>query len=849
MSLPRPRPARVLRVIEVPLLKLIAALAIVLAVLTAGAWWLAGRGVPAMDGQRTLSGLVAPVEILFDAFAIPHVYARGEIDVWLTAGYLHGRDRLWQMEVYRRAAAGRLSEAFGEETLPLDRTFLRLGFRRAAAEEWKRLVGPARSALERYALGVNLAIAESGGLRLPLEFRLVGVRPEPWTPADSLAIAKLMSYRLTENRRGELVRGLLVSRVGPYAAALLPDPPSWAPTIAQDATAGGSEGLAMSGSYDPGAPVRPRTARHWDPGAGRAERLRARDPLRSSLHWLLAGRAGGSSSWVVSGRHTASGRPLLANDPHLAVEMPSVWYEAHYIAGTLDVQGVTIPGAPFVIIGHNRSVAWGVTNAGADVEDFYEEQIDWTARRYRTAGGWTPLRVETRDVQVRGRDTVERFDVFSTSHGPVASEDEWADPMFDPPHDTKDPKARWLSLRRLDAPGAAAGLHAINHASSWQEFTAAVSRTGQPPLSFVYADTGGNIGYAMSGRVPLRGGWDGGTPVPGPSGLEWRGVMDWGLLPRAFNPPSGQIVAANNEIDRESRLTRDWVAPFRAVRIRDMLAERGAFDVEAFARMQNDVTSRGADRVLQAVEEVLASPRALSIEAPIRAILDRLRLWDRRVDGRAIVTLYEAFEQSLWTRTFSDEMDEPVFRRFYEYAARERYAGLYAVIGDAQSRWFDDIYTVDRRETRDDVIVGAAADAMTLLKRRFGSDEKDWAWDRLHAVRFDHALGAGGWPLAWWFSRGPFALGGDDTTINKTAVDRRQPYGTIELPSYRVIMDVGAWDNSRGVITTGQSGHPRSRHYFDQHPLWQSGDYHSMPFTRASVDVSTKSRMLLAPPP
>jgi penicillin G amidase len=827
------------------LLKAFVALAILLAIAAGAAWWITGRDVPALAGQRNVAGLGAPVEVLFDALAIPHVYARDERDIWLAAGYLHGRERLWQMEVYRRAAAGRLSEMFGEETLPLDRTFLRLGLRRQATAEWKAVGGAVRNALEQYAAGVNAAMGEATGLRLPLEFRLVGVRPDPWTPVDTISIAKLMAYRLTENHRGEVVRGLLVSRLGPSAALLMPDPPSWAPTITADNADGRVPGVAASGDRASNARVA-YDVRSPDRDSGNV----TRPILRAALRWLTATRAGGSNGWVVSGRRTATGRPLLANDPHLSIEMPSIWYEVHLVAGALDVQGVTIPGAPFVVIGHNRTIAWGITNAGADVEDFYLEQIDWARRRYLSGSGWVPLAVETIEVGVRG-GRVERVELFSTVHGPVATEDEWADPMFTPARDARDPKARWLSLRRAvtasSPSGAAAGFYYVDRAASWQEFTSAVERVSEPSLSFVYADTSGAIGYAMSGRIPVRDGWDGGVPVSATSGLEWRGFLPSAMLPRMVNPASGAIVAANNEVDQVLRLTRDWVAPFRAIRIRELLGDRRGLDVEAFARIQTDITSRAADQLLRPVEAALASPRARPLDPGMRAVLDRLRLWDRRVDGRAAVTLYEAFEQALWARTFADEMEAPVFKRFYEYAARERFAGLYAIIDEPQSRWFDDILTVDRRETRDDIVIAAAADAITTLRRQFGSDEQQWGWDRLHAVRFDHPLGAGGRALAAWFSRGPFPIGGDDMTIDKTAVDRREPFTTIELPSYRVIIDVGGWDNSRGVITTGQSGHPRSPHYFDQNAAWRNGQYHPMPFSRSAVDAAKRARLLLVP--
>jgi penicillin amidase len=301
-----------------------------------------------------------------------------------------------------------------------------------------------------------------------------------------------------------------------------------------------------------------------------------------------------------------------------------------------------------------------------------------------------------------------------------------------------------------------------------------------------------------------------------------------------LNPSSGQIVTANNEIDRDLPylVTRDWVAPFRAQRITALLGDRRGLDFAAMRQIQADITSLSADFILKAIE-------------PPDAIKE-LRTWDRRVDERGLSLLYTAFEEALWRRTFADEMPAPLFERFYRYAGNERLAGLHAVMSDPRSPWFDDRSTPDVIETRDDIARQAADDALAGLRSRFG-DPAAWRWDEAHALKFSHALSGGGRILDWFFSRGPVPVGGNSMTVNKTTVGLRRPYATTDAASYRQILDIGAWDESVAVNTTGQSGHPRSPHYFDQNRLWRQGEYRPLPFTRGAVDAATMSRLELVP--
>ena len=365
----------------------------------------------------------------------------------------------------------------------------------------------------------------------------------------------------------------------------------------------------------------------------------------------------------------------------------------------------------------------------------------------------------------------------------------------------------------------------------WPEFVAAVRRFSAPAQNFIYADIDGNIGYAMSGLLPARGGSDGSIPVPGwPAEADWRGSVDVTQLPVALNPPSGQIVTANNEVDRRLPylVTRDWVAPFRAQRITALLGETRGLDVAAAAKIQADVTSLSADWILDHVE--------------LAEEVEDLRAWDRRVDDRPVAALYEAFEAALWRRTFADEMSAALYDRFYRYAGNERFAGLRSIVTDAQSPWFDDRGTRDkRRNPRRHRPAGGGRRGVFAARALRRSTEL--AVDRDSCGEVFASPGGGGRLLDWFFSRGPVPVAGDSMTVNKTTTNLRRPYETSEAASYRQILDVGAWDGSVAVNITGQSGHPRSPHYFDQNRMWQQGLYRPLPFTRAAVEAATVSQL------
>ncbi len=822
-------------------------LAIVILAAAAGAgWWWARASLPPLDGEFRVSGLTAPVEVVFDRHGVPHVYASGPEDAWFAAGLLHARDRLWQMELYRRAAYGRLSEMLGEETLPIDRRFLTLDLRSAAEAEWRAAPPAVRDALVRYAAGVNAHVAGATGSRRPLEFQILGITPAEWTPVDSMVVGRLMAWRLAENHQAELVRHALATQFGEAEALRLGGRyPSEAPSVIQGPASVARLAAPAGPASLAGPPAEPGSLARLAAPAGAA--VPAEWP--EGLEWLRpTARRGGSNNWVIAGRRTASGRPLLANDPHLQLEFPGVWYEMHLVAAGLDVIGASVPGTPFVVLGHNTRIAWGMTNTGADVQDLFIERVDLNRQRYFFQGQWLPFEVTQTDIPVRGGET-QSFEVWRTRNGTIFSEVgadwEFAPDWLSPAHERQGER-RAFSLRWDSAGGEMAGaFEALNRAGNWAEFTAAVERFAAPSQNFVYADVEGNIGYAMSGTLPQRSSSVGMMPTDGTTGEgRWISHINPSTFPRLFNPERAYITSSNNLIDRQwpGLVTRDWAAPYRATRLQRLLAASEGVDVEAAARWQSDVTGLGAADVLSTVDGALAhaAKRGATVA---EGVLQQLRAWDRQIDNRPVVTLYHLFEHALWRRTFFDEMGDPLFSRFYEWAGAERPAGLYAILDDPTVHWFDDIATLDLRETREDMLVLAASDAAEGLAGVASS----MSWADAHRASFSHPLGTAAAPFRWLFNRGPIPLIGDAYTVNRTSFNRLEPFAVWEIPSWRQLFDVGQWDDARVVLPAGQSGHPLSPYYFDQNELWRQGQYRQQPFSRAAIEASRSHRLVFTP--
>ncbi len=751
------------------------------------------RAGPETRGTLAVPGLREPVEVVRDRWGVPHVYARDARDLFLAQGYVHAQDRLWQMDLARRAAGGRLSEVFGGTTLSADRLWRTLGARRVAGEELARLDPETAEALRAYASGVNAFLAARGG-RIPIEFLLLRYRPEPWTPADSLVLGKLLAWTLDGTWRYQALRDRLLRRLGPEGMrALLPPSPADTPVVLSGAGPGPAD--ASEPSRPPDLPPPPAGA--------------------------------GSNAWAVSGARTASGRPLLANDPHLVAQMPSIWYEMHLVGGPYNVAGATIPGAPGVIVGHNDEIAWGVTNAPADVQDLYVERFDAgdpTRCLYR--GQWGPAVVVRERIAVRGRREPAVQDVRITRHGPVLS---------DAAGGLDEPVAlRWTALE----PGtAAAAVLRVDRARTWAEFRDALRLWTVPAQSFVYADRRGNIGYQLAGRIPVRAAGDGLLPVPGWTGEhEWVGEIPFDRLPSRLNPRRGYVVSANNRVVTGAypyHLSHEWDPGYRARRIEALLASTEGATPEDMRRIQLDLASLPAQETVRALRDVhLPHP-------PEGALLRELRAWDGvvRPESRA-AAVYEAFRTALAPLVFKEALGADLYGRYVERGEAWQPA-LIRLLETPASPWWTP-------RGRDAVVAEALARARQELTRRLGPDPSRWSWGRLHRMRFVHPLGRVP-VLSWLLDADAPPTGGDLFTVNNGgfALDT---FAQVIVASYRQILDVGDWDRSLAIHTTGQSGLPLQAHYRDFVRPWARGGFHPMPFSRGLVEQDAEATLRLVPP-
>ena len=770
---------------------------ILLLLATSGGYFFLRRSFPTIEGALRVPGLKSRVEIYRDRWGVPHIYADNIEDLFFAQGYVHAQDRLWQMEFVRRIGHGTLSEVLGEATLDKDRFLRTIGLRRAAEADLALLDEETRLVLESYARGVN-AFIESHWDRLPLEFILLGFKPAPWKPVDSLVWGEIMSWELGRNWRMELLRAKLIQKLGEgKAQELIPPYPEDGPLIVPPE----AKGYSLLGN--PSLP-----------------------PDEGGL---------ASNNWVVDGAKSATGKPLLSNDPHLAIQMPSIWYEIGLHGGGFDVVGASFPGAPGVVIGHNNHIAWGVTNAGPDVQDLYIEKVNPdNPHQYEYKGKWEDMEVIEEEIKVKGRAEPERLEVRITRHGPIISE---------VVEGLKQPLAlRWTALEGIQL---LRSVLLLDRARNWEEFREALRYWDVPSQNFVYADVDGNIGYQMPGRIPIRAKGQGLVPVPGWTGeYEWEGYIPFEELPSLYNPPTHYIVTANNKIvpdDYPYFISYEWNAPYRAQRIAELLAAKDKLSVEDFERIQADVYSIPGERFCRYLLRL--KPQGWLQERAMK----QLRAWDFRNGADSTgAAIFQVFYLKLVENTFADELGEELLK---DYLGAKmgvlHHMALERIIDDADNPWFDDVSTPER-ETRDEIVRRSFQEALDFLGRRFGDHPEQWAWGRLHQAAFEHPLGVVK-PLHLIFNRGPFPYGGSGFTVNAASFDYEEPFAVKRIASYRQIVDLSDFANSLSMHTTGQSGQPFHKHYADMISSWRAVEYHPMLFDRERIAADREGLLILIP--
>jgi penicillin amidase len=812
------------------------------------------RSLPQVNGVVALGGPSAPIEIIRDADNVPHIFGRTRRDALFGLGYVHAQDRLWQMEMQRRIGHGRLSEIFGAATIPQDRFLRTVGFGRAARAAWDRLPADAREQIDAYVAGVNAFIASHHGTTLPPEFLLLRFEPEPFTGPDVLAWVKMMAWDLSANYSFELLRHDLAAKVGPdRARELMPPYATHGLSILDFA---GEPADVEGHAADGAAPM--RSSARFDPSTSRPP-SRPSPPLLPALLASLEGgspearefllgsattEALGSNNWVVDGSMTTSGKPLLANDPHLGTRLPSTWYLAHVSGGDLEVIGATLPGTPAVALGRNRHIAWGATNVAADVEDLYREKLDATGEFAEFRG--VPERVThvIERIGVKGGQPVW-LDVRITRHGPLISDainaNNAALPERRRPPVLEPLSFRWTALDPDDTT-ILAFLH-INDAKNWDEFSSALRDFVVPSQNFVYADVDGHIGYYAPGRIPIRASGDGSTPQDGWTGAgEWNGWVPFNALPHAFDPPSHFIVTANNRPAGPGYpylLGLEWAEPYRAQRIVNRLLERPRFSTADFAAIQADTESLHATSLLP----VLAQ-RAHPVDPADREAIATVRHWngDARGDSAA-AAIFEAWFLRLAPTIVGDELGPAVTENYqgrFSYVSRF----LARTLASADDRWCDDVRT-PKKETCDDAVTAALHDAVVDLKRRLGSDQARWRWDALHRAVFPHQ-GLDAVPVLGALLRQAAPNGGDWSTVDVGTVATDHWYEQRAVPGYRQIIDLSPANDSRFMNDLGESGHPLSPYgaYLND---WHAVRHRAMRMTREDIERGAVGHLTLVP--
>jgi len=767
--------------------------------------------LPSYDGDEALPGLAAPVEVVRDAHAIPHIYAQSPRDGAFAMGYVHAQDRLWQLEMQRRIGQARLAEVVGEPGVETDRFLRTLGLYRVAERNFEALSPEVQAIYEAYAAGVNAYLETRSGL-LPLEFQLLGHEPEPWRPADSLVWLKIMAWDLGDNFSDELLRARLAGKLDREQLQDLwaqhPDDPPMGPHAgAADFDPAGIDFAALDAAAKGAVPA-----------------LRA-----SGL---------GSNSWVLSGAHTESGKPLLANDPHLRLEIPSVWYLAHISTPEFEMVGATLPGLPFPLLGRNRHFAWGFTNTGPDVQDLFIERIDPDdPARYLAPEGSLPFDLRTETIEVSGGDPIA-LTVRETRHGPVISDlVEESSEFLDAGHVLS---FSWTALEKNDR--TAGALVRATIAEDWNGFVEALRDVTVPQQTIVFADREGNIGYIAPGRVPIRASGQGHMPAPGWTGAhDWVGWVPFEELPRTYNPASGRIVSANNRIvplDYPYFLTDDWAPPYRAHRVEALLGAQATHGVASFTAIQQDLESVSAARLLPVVLPMVAPS---SDEA--RRGVSMLERWDRNMTrDRPEPLIYMAWLRELMRALFADELDG-VFEDYWQIRPEVIRRAL-----TVRTAWCD-VVTTDEHEGCAEVVSDALDEAMEYLAVTYGRDADDWRWGEAHAVHMKHRI-LGEIPVIGSWFEVSLPSGGEKDTIKAGGFDVNDP----EAPfvqnhgaGYRAVYDLAAPEQSVFIISTGQSGNPLSSHYEDLAKPWRDGRYIPIFTDRARVNENAVGTLTLRP--
>ncbi|KOU57403.1 penicillin amidase [Streptomyces sp. MMG1533] len=882
-----------------------------------GAYWSISTvraSFPQTQGSITLEGLSGPVDVKRDSYGIPQIYASSDADLFMAQGYVQAQDRFYEMDVRRHMTSGRLSEMFGKGQVKNDEFLRTLGWDRVAKEEYdKTLSASTKKYLQAYAKGVNAYLQGKDGKEISLEYAALGFendyKPEEWTPVDSVAWLKAMAWDLRGNMQDEIDRALMTSRLGPKQIAdLYPEYPySRNRTIVQQGqydeltgTFAGSGGTSAGGTSTSGTSGTATGTSSSTAGSALESQLSGLQNVLDDVPTAVGvnGNGIGSNSWVVAGKYTITGKPLLANDPHLSASLPSVWYQMGLHCRTVsskcqyDVTGYTFAGMPGVIIGHNQDIAWGMTNSGVDVTDLYLEKL--SGEGYLYDGKVKPFTTREETIKVAGGAS-KKIVVRETNNGPLLSDrdDELVKVGKKATVDTSAPDRgdgygialRWTAL---DPGTSMDAVFAMDKATDWNGFRKAAALFDVPSQNLVYADTEDNIGYTLPGRIPTRAeGDDGSIPAPGwNSKYKWTGYIKQDELPYEYNPERGYIVTANQAVIDQDKypytLTTDWGYGTRSQRITDLIEQKikggGKISTDDMRQMQLDNSSEIAK---------LLVPKLLKIDLDdpnVREAQELLEGWDYTQDADSAAAAYfnsvwrnilklafgnklpkelRVKGQCLWVDPVSTTGPVDETGKVRECGQRDAdqaqpdggdrwFEVVRNLMDDQKSDWWttpDSGNRVGAVKNRDKLFERAMVDARWELTAKLGKDIDTWSWGRLHRLFLkNQTLGTDG-PgfLQYMLNRGPWKLGGGEAAVNATGWNAAGGYDVVWVPSMRMVVNLDDLDKSKWINLTGASGHAYSAHYVDQTSKWVKGELLDWSFSSKAVDDNTSDTLELKP--
>lgn len=775
-------------------------------VIIAGGYAYLRSTLPDYTGKITAPGLKQPVEIIRDTYGMPHIYAQTDKDVYFALGYCMAQDRLFHMDLMRRAARGQLAEILGRDLVSVDKFFRTITAGKSAEEIAAVYTPETLSAGQAYAAGVNHFIARHKG-PLPIEFTILGYTPQPWQPSDGVAVHYAMSVDLNIAFGVEMLHAAIIEKVGEkMAQGIFPDYAEGYPTIIPE-------------------------------GSATLEFLKA---LNLTAEMRRAEGGGASNSWVVSGNKSVTGKPILANDPHLGLGVPGIWYEAHLVTPSMNVSGSLLPGIPFVIIGANEHVAWGFTNVMADDADFYIEKLSpANPDQYEYMGRWEDMTIKEEVIKVKGADDIT-CKVRLTRHGPIIDEIN----HYQEPKNTAI-AMRWTAYETLQA----SPFIELSTAKSVDDIEKAAASFKCPGQNWVYADDQGNIGYWAAVAIPVRDDFSGALPMPGWDGKhEWKGYVPTAQQPHLRNPARGWIATANNKHVGDNYpypISYYYAMPDRFVRIKEMITAKDKFDTRDFAKMQADYN------VVLAREWVPMMLASLSLsgkpfsENEKKAIAS-LKNWDFVAGTEGIApTIFHATINKLVKNTFEKSLGEELYSQYIKnyYVV---FNAMRNLIAAGESTWFDDPDTAEKEDIN--AIIGKSfSEAIVYLNEKMGSNVDDWKWGQLHTLTLYHPFGKSSALMGYFMNIGPYPMGGSLATVNPQPYKLSEPWEGYHGASLRYIIDFADRKNSQRVIPAGISGNFMSPHYDDQAELWRTGKYRPFVLDRQSIEADARYTLKMLP--